>query len=147
SPPKSWPRVSGCAVARPSSTSPTVAPSALTSRSPPTEGRSTGGMRIFAIAEGTLARRGAERLVVGEDAELVVGDLRRLARADRAFRVASHLQLGRRRAERVVDQQAADQRVTLADDELDDLGGLQQAHRAGQHAEDAVGAAGRRELG
>ena len=35
----------------------------------------------------------------------------------------------------------------LADDQLDDLGRLQQAHRPRQHAEHAVGAAGRRELG
>ena len=31
--------------------------------------------------------------------------------------------------------------------ELDDLRGLQQPHGPGQHAEDAVGAAGRRQLG
>ena len=49
--------------------------------------------------------------------------------------------------ERVVHQQAADERLAGADDELDDLGRLQQAHRARQDAEDAVGAAGRRELG
>ena len=90
---------------------------------------------------------GAERLVVREDAHLVVGDLVGLARADRALGVAADLQLGRRRGQRVVHQQAADERVARADDELDDLGRLQQAHRARQDAEDAVGAARGRQLG
>ena len=57
------------------------------------------------------------------------------------------LDLGERGAERVVEQQAPDRGVADAEDQLDDLGGLQQAHRAGQHAEHAVGAAGGRELG
>ena len=35
----------------------------------------------------------------------------------------------------------------MLEDQLDDLGRLQQAHRARQHAEDAVGAAAGRELG
>src|SRR3954471_16551472 len=126
--PKSCPRVSGCASARPVRTSPTVAPSALTSRSPPTDGRRTGGMRIVAIAL-TLARGGAERLVVGEHAHLLVADRVGLAGADRALRVAADLELRRRGAERVVDQQPADERVALAGDQLDDLGRLEQAHR------------------
>src|SRR4051794_36256216 len=78
----------------------------------------------------TLPGRGADRLVVREDAELVVGDRLGLARADRAVRVAADLELGRRRGQRVVDQQAADERVADADHELDDLRRLQQAHRA-----------------
>ena len=49
-------------------------------------------------------------------------------------------------SERVVEQQPADRRVADAEDQLHHLGGLQQAHRAGEHAEHAVGAAGGREL-
>src|SRR5204863_9619709 len=105
---KSWPRVSGCCPASASRTSPTFEPPASTSRSPPTDGRRTGGMRMVAMKRGRLARGGAERLVVREDAHLVVGDLRRVTRADRAVGVTADLQLGGRRLERVVHQQPAD---------------------------------------
>src|SRR3954449_9455369 len=144
---KSCDFVSGCASASALRTAPTFSPSADTSRSPPVDARRTGGILIVAMERVTLARRGAERLVVGEHAHLRVGDLARLARADPALGVAADLQLGRRRGQRVVHQQAADERLARADDELDDLGRLEQAHRAGQHAEHAVRAAGRGELG
>src|SRR5918911_1258898 len=54
--------------------SPTELPSALSSFSPPTEGRSTGGILTVAIRPPTLVRAGAERLVVREGAHLLVGD-------------------------------------------------------------------------
>src|SRR3954468_14699968 len=100
------------------------APPASTSFSPPTDGRRTGGMRTVAIRSGRLPGRGAERLVVREDAHLLVGDRIGLARADRALGIAADLDLLERRGERVVEQQAADERLALADDELDGLGGL-----------------------
>src|SRR5436190_118388 len=82
---------------------------------PPTvELRSTGGIfRVDTTREcsaGGLDAR-AECFVVGEDAHLLVGDLLRGARADRAVRVAADLQLGRRLLEGVVEHQAADQRL------------------------------------
>src|SRR3954468_6703844 len=80
----------------------------------------------------TLPSRGAERLVVREDAHLLVGDVLGRPRADRAVRVAADLELGERRPEGLVEQEAADERLAGADDELDDLGRLQQAHRARQ---------------
>src|SRR3954447_3892760 len=93
-----------------------------------------------------LAGGGAERLVVREDAHLLVGDLGGVPRADRALGVAADLELGGRRSQRVVHEQAADERVAGADDQLHDLGRLEQAHRARQHAEHAVRAARRGEL-
>src|SRR5579872_7103223 len=143
----SWVSVSGWVSATLRRISPTESPSAVSSFSPPTEGRSTGGIRIVAMTRLTLVRAGAERLVVGEHAELLVGDLLGMARADRAPGVAADLDLGDPRGQRVVHEQPADQRIALAQDQLDDLGRLQQTHRAGQHAEHAVGAAGGRELG
>src|SRR5204863_5159399 len=53
------------------------------------------GMRRFA---GGSASPGAKSFVMREDAHLLVGDGIRLARADRALRVAAHLQLGECRA-------------------------------------------------
>src|SRR5213075_3253776 len=97
--PNSWLWVAGCFSARSRSTSPTVEPAPSTSRSPPVELRSTGGtFRVDTTREcsaGGLDAR-AECFVVGEDAHLLVGDLLRGARADRAVRVTADLQLGRR---------------------------------------------------
>src|SRR2546423_13785488 len=73
---------------------------------------------------GALAGGGAERLVVGEHAELLVGDLVGVARADRAVGVAVDLDLGERRGERVVEEQTADRGLADPGDELDHLGGL-----------------------
>src|SRR5215203_5589355 len=92
--------ISGCSVVSARSTSPTLAPPASTSGCPPVFGRSTGGMRIVAIAE-TYRLAGAEELVVGELAELGVGDLGGVLATDRALGVAAHLELGEARAERL----------------------------------------------
>src|SRR3954451_704056 len=64
----------------------------------------------------SLARGGAERFVVREDAHLLVGDLVGLPGAHRALRIAADLELGERRAERLVEQQSADERLARADD-------------------------------
>src|SRR5919107_1669105 len=96
-------------VSRPCSTR-----TASTSRSPPTEARRTGGILIFAISRVRLTGCRAEGLVVREDAHLLVGDLVGGARADRAVRVAPDLELGERRAQRLVEEQAADQRLAGA---------------------------------
>src|ERR1700722_15778671 len=96
---------------------------------------------------GPLACRGAEGLVVGEDAHLLVGDLVGIAGADGALGVAMDFDLREGGAEGVVEQEAPDGGLADVEDQLDYLGGLQQAHGAGQHAEDAVGSAGWRQLG
>ena len=62
------------------------------------------------------------------------------------------LELAEAHGERVDEQKAADERLALAEDELDDLGGLNDADQAGQDAQHAaLGAAwnhaGRRRLG
>src|SRR5680860_1830190 len=74
---------------------------------------------------------GAEELVVGELAQLGLRDLGRVGPADRAVWVAPHLELGEAGAERLEEQQAADQRLTDPKHELEHLVGLQQAHRPG----------------
>src|SRR5690606_24611375 len=104
-------------------TSPTLLPSAVTSRSPPTDGRSTGGMRMVAILCFSClcsAGGGAECIVVGEDAHFLIGDAARFAGADRAFRVAADLEFGEAGAECFVEQEAADERLADAEDDLDD---------------------------
>src|ERR1700722_11035757 len=97
------------------------APEALTCFSLPTDARRTGGILIVAMS-GRLPGSGAERLVVGEHTELLVGDLLRRARADRALGVAVDLDLAQRRAQRVVQEQPSDRGLADADDQLDDLG-------------------------
>src|SRR5687768_1706166 len=93
-----------------------VSPSATEVPTPPTEVRSTGWILIVDIGVSRLAsaRGRAERLVVGEDAHLLVGDLVGRLRADRALGVAADLELGERRAQRFVEQQTADQRLAGA---------------------------------
>ena len=56
----------------------------------------------------TLSGGGAERLVVREHAHLLVGDVLRVLRADRAFRIAADLELGERRSQRFVQEQATE---------------------------------------
>src|SRR5207244_12436612 len=60
----------------------------------------------LAILRPALPRRGAERLVVGEHAELLVGDLVGVARADRAVGVGVDLDLGERRGGAGVQEEA-----------------------------------------
>ena len=97
-----------------------------------------------------VLRRGgmdaAELFVVNQ-----LGD-RRMRAAHRAVRILPQLQLAEAHPQRVVDQEAADQRLADAGDQLDRLGRLDHADDARQHAEHAAfGAArhqpGRRRLG
>ncbi len=87
-------------------------------------------------------------------AELVVVDelLDLVRAAGGAVGVLAQLEGAEAHAERVDEQQAADERLADAEDELDDLGGLDDADEAGKDAEHAAfGAAGdearRRRLG
>ena len=75
---------------------------------------------------------GAELLVVD------VGDLAGVVAAHRAVRIAAQRDLVEARLERVDQQQPADQRLADVQQQLQRLGGLQRAHDAGQHAEDAA---------
>src|SRR5437773_195741 len=79
-------------------------------------------------------RRSAERaeLFVVDQFDLLAG----LAAGD-ALGVAGELELAELHAEGVVLEEAADQRLADAEDELDRLGGLDEADHAGEHAEDA----------
>ena len=92
-------------------------------------------------------RRGAaECLVVNE-----LGDGRVLA-AEGALGVAPELEFAELHVQRVEQEQAVEERSALAEDELQNLGGLDEADDAGQHAEHAaLGAArdraGRRRFG
>src|SRR3954471_23295985 len=72
-------------------------------------------IRSFAAAS---AGCGAEGFVIRKDTHLLVGDLPGVARADRALRIAAHLELGEARGQRVVEEQAADQRLAAAHDQL-----------------------------
>ncbi len=72
--------------------------------------------------------------------------------ADGALGIFAELELAEAHAERVDEQEAADERLADAEDELDDLGGLDDADQAGEDAEDAAlraggDKAGRRRLG
>src|SRR2546430_2522024 len=130
------------------STSPTVRPSIWTSLIPLTDGRSTGGILTVAIGAKpigpALAGRGAQRLVVLELGRLEVDAVA----ADRAaFGVAPDLQLGELGGQRLEEQQPADERLALADDQLDRLVRLEQAHDPRQHAEHAVRATRGRQVG
>jgi len=64
-----------------------------------------------------------------------------------ALGVAAHSQLRELGAERLEQEQPADERLARLDDQLDHLVRLEQAHDAGQHAQHAVGPARRRQLG
>src|SRR3954454_13705898 len=135
--PNSWLCVAGCFSARSRRTSPTLPPAPATSRSPPVELRRTGGIfRVGTACECSGGLNGrAEGFIVRELAHLVVGDVLRVARADRAVRVPADLQLGRRLLQGVVEHQAPDQRLARADDQLDRLNRLEHAHDTGQRAE------------
>ena len=90
-----------------------------------------------------------------EAAELLVVDQlrdRRVRAAHRAVGILAQLQLAEPHPQRVVDQEAANQRLANSGDQLDGFGRLDHADDAGQHAQDAtLGAArhepGRRRLG
>src|SRR3954454_9836798 len=98
------------------------------------------------VTRGSAGAR-AECFVVREVPHLVLRDLARIDRADRAVRIAADLELGEGGAECVVEEQAAVQGVARAGNELDYLDRLEQPHHARQHAEYAGGAAGWRQLG
>ena len=74
----------------------------------------------------------AELLVVDE---LGHGGMRA---ADRAVGILAQLELAEAHVERVDEEQAADERLAFAEDELDDLSGLDDADEAGQNAEHAA---------
>ena len=84
----------------------------------------------------SLARRHGRWLLLRHAAELLVvdqlGDGRMVA-AHRAFRIAAQLQLAEAHGQRVVQHQAADQRLADAQDQLHGFGGLNQADDAGQN--------------
>src|SRR5690349_17358856 len=67
--------------------------------------------------------------------------------ADGALRVFPEAELTELHAESVVEQQASDQRLADPEDQLHRLGGLDQADRAGQDAEDAAFGAARHQTG
>ena len=73
-----------------------------------------------------------------------------LLAADGAVRIPADLHFLEVHVQGVVEQQTPDQRIALAGDQLDGLGGLDRADHAGQHPEDAAlgaarhGAGGRR---
>src|ERR1700712_3597687 len=75
----------------------------------------------------------------------VLGDGRVLA-ADRAGLVLAQLERAEGHLERVVHQEATNQRVALAEDQLEHLGGLHDADDARQDAQYASLGAGRREV-
>src|SRR5512132_42092 len=102
--------------------SPTVPPSTLTSASPSVCWRSTGGTLIVGMgAKPSECWRsglaGAEELVVRELAHLGRGNLLSIRAADRALGVPADLELGEAGPERVIEQQAPDQRLADAGDE------------------------------
>ena len=81
-------------------------------------------------------------------AELVVVDQffdGRVRAADGAVGILAELEVAEVHAQRVDQQEAADERLADAEDELDDLGRLDDADEAGQDAEDAALGAGRDE--
>ena len=104
------------------------------------------------IADGLVARD-FERTDGGglfDAAELVVVDQLgdgRMRAADRAVGILAQLQRAEVHAQRVDQQQAADQRLADAEDQLDDLGRLDDADEAGQNAEHATLRAGGNEPG
>src|SRR4029079_11123462 len=95
-------------------------------------------------AAGRLRMRGrrhnaAELLVIDERLD------RRVIAADRAFRIPAQLQLAEAHLQRVVEQQAADERLPAPENQLDRLGRLDDADDAGEHAEHAPFGAARDE--
>ena len=75
-----------------------------------------------------------------------------LCAADGALGILAQLELAEAHGERVDQKQAPNERLALAEDELDDLSGLNDADQAGENAQHAaLGAtwhqAGRRRLG
>ena len=76
-----------------------------------------------------------------------IGGCQDAVAAGRAVRVAPQLELGERAVEGVVDEQPAHQRVADVEQDLDGLGGLEQAHDAGHDAEHARDRAAGRQLG
>ena len=67
--------------------------------------------------------------------------------ADRALGILAQLQFAEAHAERIDQQQAADERVAFAQNELDDLSGLDDADQAGQNAQHAAFSATRHQAG
>ena len=88
-------------------------------------------IRIF-IRFSRLIRDAAELVVVDQLADT------RVVAADRALWIAPQLDLAILHLQRIEDEQPADERVALAKRELDDLGGLDAADDARQHAEHAA---------
>src|SRR4029077_5597818 len=83
-------------------------------------------------------------------AEAFVVDVARdrgLVAADRAVRVAAQLQVAELHLEAVVGHEPADERVPLAENELDGLRGLERPDDPAEDAEDARLLAARREVG
>src|SRR4051794_18786027 len=76
-------------------------------------------------------RPGAELLVVDELDRAAVDAVA----AGRALRIAAQLELSEPRLDRVVDHEAASERLAQPEDQLDRLGRLKDAHDAGEHAE------------
>ena len=74
----------------------------------------------------------AEVLVVNE-----LGDSRVLA-AEGALGIAPQLEFAELHVERVEQEQAVEERGAFAEDELQNLGGLDEADHAGQHAQHAA---------
>ena len=79
-----------------------------------------------------------EGFVVRESSELGLGHFDRVRTTDRTGRITPYLQLGESRTESFVKQQAADQRLTDAEHQLDHFIGLEQAHDAGHDTQHAV---------
>src|SRR5258708_2980308 len=86
----------------------------------------------------------ANRRRLLDAAELVVVDqlLDLVGSAGWAAWIFAQLERAEVHAQRVDEEQAADERLADAEDELDDLGGLDDSDQAGQDAEDAAFGAG-----
>ena len=99
------------------------------------------------VADSLVSRdfEGANLAWRGDAAELVVVDQLghgRVGAADGALGIFAQLQGAEAHAERVDQQQTADERLADAEDQLDGLGGLDDSDEAGQDAEYATLSAG-----
>src|SRR5499425_481298 len=94
----------------------------------------------MAISVDGARRRGALTM----DREIANG---RVLAAQRALRIAPQLDFAETHAEGVVGEEAADQRLTDAEEQLDRFGGLHHADDAWEHAQDAGLASGGDEAG
>jgi hypothetical protein len=96
---------------------------------------------IWSIPFCFCGRFGDGFLRAGDAAELVVVDQpgdRGVIAADRALRVAAQLEFAEAHRECVGQQQATDERLADAENQLDDLCRLHDAEQAGQDAEHAA---------